>query len=302
MPTDFLTLADDRVVILDGGMGTSLHKYRPTDKDWGYAPNGKSLLNLSDALVYTHPEWIRDIHRGFLAAGCDGIETNTFNATTIVLDEFGMADNLDEINRLNIRIAQEAAAEFATPDHPRFVVGSVGPGTKMPSLTDPAIYCDFDRMAEAYRRQLQIMIEERVDAILIETCFDILQAKCVAITAIEEMKRAGVKIPLMVQLTIIDANKKMLPGTDIPAGLVALDPIDGIDVIGMNCGVGPDLMLDDIKHLSRHCGRRLSVLPNAGLPETRGDDTYFPLDPVGLADWLERFVTEFGVNIIGGCC
>jgi 5-methyltetrahydrofolate--homocysteine methyltransferase len=298
----FLKLARDRVLILDGGMGTSLHRYHPTDKDWGYAPNGKSLLNLSDALVYTHPEWISEIHRGFLAVGCDGIETNTFNATQIVLDEFGMGDKLDDINRLNIRIAKSVVAEFSTPERPRFVIGSVGPGTKMPSLTDPGIYADFDRLANAYRRQIQIMIEERVDAILIETCFDILQAKCVTITAIEEMKRAGVRLPLMVQLTIIDANKKMLPGTDIPAALVALDPLDEIDVLGMNCGVGPDLMLDDIRHLSRHSRKLLSVLPNAGLPETRNGETYFPLDPAGLAEWQSRFVNEFGVNIIGGCC
>jgi 5-methyltetrahydrofolate--homocysteine methyltransferase len=302
MPTDLLQLARDRVVILDGGMGTSLHRYKPAEADWGYSPAGKSLLNLSDALVYTHPEWIKDIHRGFFAAGCDAVETNTFNANRIGLGEFGMADRLDEINRLNIRIAREAAAEFATPDRPRFVVGSVGPGTKMPSLTDPAIYIDFDGLAEAYRPQLRIMIEERVDAILIETCFDVLQAKCVAITAIEEMKRAGVRLPLMVQLTIIDARQKMLPGTDIPAALVALDPLDEIDVLGMNCGVGPDLMHDGIRHLSRHSRKLLSVLPNAGLPETRGDETYFPLDPAGLADWMERFVTEYGANIVGGCC
>jgi len=302
MPNDFLSLARERVVILDGGMGTSLHRFKPADKDWGFSPNGKSLLNLSDALVYTHPEWIEEIHRGFFDAGCDGIETNTFNATQIVLDEFGMGDMLEEINRQNIRIARKVANDYSTSARPRFVIGSVGPGTKMPSLTDPAIYADFDKLAGAYRRQLQIMIEEKVDAILIETCFDILQAKCIAITAIEEMKRAGVRLPLMVQLTIIDANKKMLPGTDIPAGLVALDPIDEIDVIGMNCGVGPDLMLDDIKHLSRHCNKLLSVLPNAGLPENRDGETYFPLDPKGLADWMMRFVHEFGVNIIGGCC
>jgi len=302
MPTDFLRLCDERVVILDGGMGTSLHKYKPAESDWGYSATGKSLMNLSDALVYTKPDWIREIHAGYFAAGCDAVETNTFNANIIGLGEFGMAEQIVEINRLNIRMAKEVAAQFATPSRPRFVVGSVGPGTKMPSLTDPAIYVDFDTLAEAYRPQLRTMIEERVDAILIETCFDILQAKIVAITAIEEMKRAGVRLPLMVQLTIIDANKKMLPGTDIPAGLVALDPIDEIDVIGMNCGVGPDLMLDDIKHLSRHCRKRLSVLPNAGLPENRNGETYFPLDPNGLADWHERFVTEFGVNIIGGCC
>lgn len=306
MPTTFshpfLDLAQQRVLILDGAMGTSLHRYRPSEQDWGYNPQGKSLMNLSDALIYTHPEWIREIHRGFLSAGCDGIETNTFNANGIGLAEFGMLDQLEEINRLNIRAAREVAKEFATADRPRFVVGSVGPGTKMPSLTDPAIYVDFDTLAEAYRPQLRVMIEERVDAILIETCFDVLEAKCVAITAIEEMKRLGVRLPLMVQLTIIDANKKMLPGTDIPAALVALDPIDEIDVIGMNCGVGPDLMNDDIRHLSRHCRKLISVLPNAGLPETRGDETYFPLDPQGLADWLERFVVEYGANIIGGCC
>ncbi|MCU0702520.1 MAG: methionine synthase [Fimbriiglobus sp.] len=298
----FLKLADERVVILDGGMGTSLHRYKPAEKDWGYSPAGKSLMNLSDALIYTKPDWIREIHAGYFEAGCDAVETNTFNANAIGLGEFGMTAQMDEINRLNIRLAKDVAAKFATTDRPRFVVGSVGPGTKMPSLTDPAIYIDFDTLAEAYRPQLRVMIEERVDAILVETCFDILQAKCVAITAIEEMKRAGVRLPLMVQLTIIDANKKMLPGTDIPAGLVALDPIDEIDVIGMNCGVGPDLMLDDIKHLTRHCRKRISVLPNAGLPENRNGETYFPLDPDGLADWLGRFVTEFGVNIIGGCC
>ncbi len=302
MPESFLDLARRRVVILDGAMGTSLHRYRPKDKDWGYAPNGKTLLNLTDALVYTHPEWIREIHRGFFEAGCDGIETNTFNATRIVLDEFGMGPQLEEINRLNVRLAKEVAAEFHTADRPRFVIGSIGPSTKLPSLTDPALYASFEQLAVAYRPQIRVLIEERVDALLIETCFDVLQAKCVAATAIEEMKRAGVRLPLMVQLTIIDARQKMLPGTDIPAALVALDPIDEIDVLGMNCGVGPDLMLDGIRHLSRHSRKLLSVLPNAGLPETRGDETYFPLDPAGLADWMDRFVTEFGTNIIGGCC
>jgi 5-methyltetrahydrofolate--homocysteine methyltransferase len=302
MPQNILTLAQERVVILDGGMGTSLHRYKPSEKDWGYNAAGKSLLNLSDALVYTHPEWISEIHDGYFEAGCDAIETNTFNANAIGLAEFGLLDQLHEINRFNIQLAKKSAQKYSTPDKPRYVVGSIGPGTKMPSLTDPAIYIDFDTMAEAYRPQIQVMLQEGVDVILIETCFDILQAKCVAVTAIEEMKKAGIRLPLMVQLTIIDANQKMLPGTDIPTGLVTLEPIDEIDVIGMNCGVGPDLMLDSIKGLSRHCSKMLSVLPNAGLPENRNGETYFPLDPEGLAEWLERFVVEFGVNIIGGCC
>ena len=127
-------------------MGTSLHRYRPTTADWGYGPDGKSLLNLSDALAYTRPDWIRDIHRGFFAVGCDAVETNTFNANAVGLAEFGMAGQLDEINRLNVRLAREAAAEFSTPARPRFVVGSVGPGTKMPSMIDKAIYIDFDTL------------------------------------------------------------------------------------------------------------------------------------------------------------
>src|SRR4029453_15442747 len=193
----------------------------------------------------------------------------------------------------NIRIAKQVAAEFSTPARPRFVVGSIGPGTKMPSLTDPAIYADFDALAAAYRPQVRAMIEERVDAILIETCFDPLQAKGVAVMTIEEMKRAGVRLPLMVQLTIIDERKKMLPGTEIPAALVALDPLDEIDVLGMDCGVGPDLMHEGTPPLRRHSRKLLSVLPNAGLPEARGDDTYFPLAPAGLADWMDRFVSEY---------
>jgi 5-methyltetrahydrofolate--homocysteine methyltransferase len=299
---NLLDLARQRVVILDGGMGTSLHKYHPKESDWGYNDAGKTLLNLSDCLVYTHPKWIREIHEGYLAAGCDAIETNTFNANAIGLGEFGMAHKLAELNRENIRIAKEVAKAFSTADRPRFVIGSVGPGTKMPSINDPAIYIDIDALAESYRPQIAVMLDEGVDAILIETCFDILQAKCVAIVAIEEMKKRGIKVPLMVQITIMPVDQKMLPGTDIAGALTTLECLDEIDVIGMNCAVGPDLMLSSLKHLSQHSPKLISVLPNAGLPETRGEDAYFPLQPNELAEWLDRFVTDFGVNIVGGCC
>ncbi|MGL6076832.1 MAG: methionine synthase [Fimbriiglobus sp.] len=302
MARNILDLAQERVVILDGGMGTSLHKYKPKESDWGYNDQGKSLLNLSDSLVYTQPHWIREIHEGYLAAGCDAIETNTFNANGIGLGEFGMAHKLAEMNRENIRIAREVAVKYSTPDRPRFVIGSIGPGTKMPSINDPAIYIDFDTLAEAYRPQIQVMLDEKVDAILIETCFDILQAKCVSIIAIEEMKKRGIRVPLMVQITIMQADQKMLPGTDIGGALTTLECFDEIDVIGMNCAVGPDLMLSSLKHLAQHSPKLISVLPNAGLPETRGEEAYFPLDPTGLAEWLDRFVTDFGVNIVGGCC
>jgi 5-methyltetrahydrofolate--homocysteine methyltransferase len=298
----FLQLARERVVILDGAMGTSLHRYHPTDDDWGHGPDGKSLMNLSDALVYTHPGWIEEIHKGFFEAGCDAIETNTFNANVIGLQEFAMVGKLEEINRANIRIAKKVAADFSTKDRPRFVIGSIGPSTKMPSLNEASTGIDFDSLAYAYRPQIAAMIEEGVDALLIETCFDILQAKCVAITAIEEMRRHGIRLPLMVQLTIINEQQKMLPGTDIPTALVALEEIDEIDVIGMNCGVGPDLMLSSMRHLSQNSRKLLSILPNAGMPVKVNDETFFPLKEEPFADAMEQFVGEFGVNIIGGCC
>jgi 5-methyltetrahydrofolate--homocysteine methyltransferase len=301
MPVPFLDVLNDRVLILDGGMGTSLHRYKPTDADWGYSPDGKSLMNLSDALALTRPDWIREIHKGFFAVGCDAVETNTFNANGIGLAEFGMAHALDDLNRRNVRLAKEAAAEFSTPARPRYVVGSVGPGTKLPSVLDRSINVDFDTLAAAYRPQLVALIESGVDAILIETCIDILQAKCVAITAIDVMKAKGIKVPLMVQVTV-QPDGKMLAGTDIAGALTTLQSFSEIDVIGLNCAVGPDLMLSSVKHLSQYSDRRISVLPNAGLPEMRNEETYFPLQPGELADWLERFVTEFGVNIVGGCC
>src|SRR6476661_6216747 len=300
MTHPFLDLLARRVVVLDGAMGTSLHRYHPTVADWG----GDHLVNLSDALAYTRPEWIREIHRGFLAVGCDAVETNTFNGSKLVLAEFGLGDRVDELNRLNVRLAREAVREFGTPDRPRFVVGSVGPGTKMPSVLNESIYADFDTLADSYRPQLVALIEEGVDAVLIETCFDILQAKCVAITASEVMRQKGVRVPLMVQITVDDRTKgeTLLPGTEVPSAITTLLAIPEIDVIGLNCSVGPDLMVSAVKTLSESSDRFISVLPNAGLPQKRGDETYFPLQPAELADWLDRFVTEFGVNIVGGCC
>jgi 5-methyltetrahydrofolate--homocysteine methyltransferase len=295
-----LDVVDRRVLILDGAMGTSLHRFHPAVADWG----GEHLVNLTDALAYTRPEWIREVHRGFLAVGCDAVETNTFNGSKLVLAEFGLGDKVDEINRLNVRLARDAVREFATPDEPRFVIGSVGPGTKMPSVLNESIYADFDTLATSYRPQLEALIEEGVDAVLIETCFDILQAKCVAITALEVMRAKGVRVPLMVQITVDDRTKgaTLLPGTEVECALTTLLALPEIDVIGLNCSVGPDLMLSAIQTLSDQSDRHISVLPNAGLPQKQGDETVFPLQPSELAAWLERFVTEYGVHVVGGCC
>lgn len=300
MPADFLGLLRERVLILDGAMGTNIHRFNPTDADWG----GSQQVNNCDYVGVTHPEWIYEIHKSFLEIGCDAVETNTFNGSKIVLSEFGLGDRVDELNRRNVRIARDAVNAFSNPKRPRYVIGSIGPGTKMPSVENPSIYADFDAIADSYRPQIVAMLEEGVDALLIETCFDILQAKCVAITAVEEMKRKGVRVPLMVQITVDDRTKgtTLLPGTEIPSAITTLLALKEIDVLGINCSVGPDLMISAVKTLSESSDRFISVLPNAGLPLKRGDETYFPLQPQELADWHHRFVTEFGVNIVGGCC
>jgi len=297
MKQSFLDALDRRVVILDGGMGTSIHQRDPQPIDWG----GEHLVNLSDAVSYSRPEWIVDIHRGFLEAGCDAIETNTFNGSRHVLAEFGMADRVLDINRLGAKLAREAVKLVETPDHPRYVVGSIGPGTKMPSLLNDSVYISFDELVASYSDQVRGLIEGGVDALLIETCFDILQAKAVVITAIDVMKRMGVKLPLMVQVTL-ERTGTMLPGTDIASAITTLEAFSEVDVIGLNCATGPDLMLGHIKHLANYCTRKISCLPNAGLPENRDGKTFFPLEPDELARWLKQFVTDYGINVVGGCC
>jgi 5-methyltetrahydrofolate--homocysteine methyltransferase len=297
MSADFLRLLDERVVIFDGAMGTNIHRRNPTHADWG----GEHLMNLSDAVSLTRPEWIVDIHREFLAAGCDAVETNTFNGSHHVLAEFGMAEHCRELSRRGAQLARKAVDEFSTRAWPRFVVGSVGPGTKMPSMLDPAIHFSFDALCDSYRDHIRGLIEGGVDVLLIETCFDILQSKAVIITALDAMREAGVKLPLMVQVTV-ETVGTMLPGTDIASAVTTLETFPEIDVIGMNCATGPDLMEGNIRFLSQSCRRKLSCLPNAGLPQNRDGQTYFPLQPEELANWHEKFVREYGVNIVGGCC
>jgi len=297
MAASFLSLLDDRVLIFDGAMGTSIHRYHPKPADWG----GDHLVNLSDAVSLTHPDWILDIHRSFLQVGCDAIETNTFNGAKHVLAEFGMADKCRELSRIGAQLARKAADEFSTADQPRFVIGSIGPGTKMPSILQDSIYITFDGLVEAYSDHIRGLIEGGVDVLLIETVFDILHGKAVVITALDVMREMGVKLPLMVQITV-QPDGRMLPGTEVGGALTTLESFSEIDVIGLNCSVGPDLLLSSVQHLSDYSTRKISILPNAGLPEKRGEETYFPLQPLELTDWLERFVNEYGVNIVGGCC
>jgi 5-methyltetrahydrofolate--homocysteine methyltransferase len=289
---DFLKLLDERVLIFDGAMGTNIHRHDPSDADWG----GKELVNCTDWMTLTHPEWIHDIHHHFLKVGCDAVETNTFGANRIALGEFGKADFTYEINKKATEIAKEACKAVSTATKPRFVIGSIGPGTKSVALG----HVSFDGVVEGYRPQVRALIETEADVLLVETAFDLLNMKAIIIVCVEEMNRAGVKLPLMAQVTI-ERQGAMLTGTDIGGAMVALEALP-VDVIGINCATGPDLMVTHIRHLSDYCRRKISCLPNAGLPENVDGKAHFPLTPQEFARALRQFVGDFGVNIVGGCC
>src|SRR2546423_3338227 len=286
----FLKAVRERVVIYDGAMGSLIQDMNPTLADFWGKENCSEVLNLS------RPEMIRDIHRQYLRVGADVVETNTFGATNIVLGEFGLQDRVAEINHAAVKLAREAVAEFSTPARPRFVAGSVGPTTKLPSLG----HIGFDAMAASYLEQMVALIDAGVDVLLIETSQDLLQTKIAIAAAYDAMKASGKKLPIQVQITL-EATGTMLLGTEIGAALTALETYD-IDILGMNCATGPKEMNDAVRYLGHNSTKYLSVLPNAGLPQNVGGRAVYALQPDELAEYHKRFITEYGVNIVGGCC
>ncbi len=291
MDSAFLKAVEQRVLVLDGAMGTSVHTYDLPLSDY------LNLENCTEILCRTRPDVIREIHRSFLEVGCDAVETNTFGSNKIVMAEFGLVDQVRELNRLAAEIARQACDAFSTPDRPRFAIGSLGPGTKLVSLRQ----ITFDALEDSYAEQVRGLMDGGVDVILIETCQDILQCKA-ALAGVEiAFAEARRRVPIMVQVTM-ETTGTMLVGTDIAAALVALDAYPQIDVIGLNCATGPQEMSEHIRHLSHYCTRKISVVPNAGLPQVVDGQPHYPLTPDELARWLKEFVEEDGVSIVGGCC
>src|ERR1700730_3333388 len=288
--SNFLQLVKDRVVIYDGAMGTNIQKRNPTlDDYWGKA-------NCSEVLVLSRPDIIRDIHADFFRVGCDVVETNTFGATRTVLSEFGLQDRVKEINLAAVKLAKEVAEQFSGNGKPRFVAGSMGPTTKLPSLA----HISFDDMVVAYEEQAVALIEGGVDVLLIETAQDLLQAKIATIGVLDAMKKAGKRLPLQVQVTLQESGT-MLLGTEIGAALTALEPFD-VDIIGLNCATGPVEMNDAVRFLGANSTKHVSVLPNAGLPQNEGGHAVYKLTPADLAQYHKHFVQDYGIRIVGGCC
>jgi 5-methyltetrahydrofolate--homocysteine methyltransferase len=291
MPLSFIEALRERVLILDGAMGTSVHTFNLPLSDYlGHE-------NCTEILSQTRPDVIREIHRRFLAAGCDAVETNTFGSNKIVLAEFGLADQVHRLNALAARTAREACREFTSTQQPRFVLGSMGPGTKLVSLRQVT----FDTLQDSYAEQVRGLLEGGVDALLIETCQDILQCKAAVAAAEQAFVQMGVRVPIIVQVTM-ETTGTMLVGTDIAAALVSLDAYPQIEVIGLNCATGPQEMSEHVQYLSEHCAKMISVVPNAGLPQVVDGQPHYPLTPDEMARWLLEFVEQDGVNLVGGCC
>jgi 5-methyltetrahydrofolate--homocysteine methyltransferase len=288
--SDFLQAVKERVVVYDGAMGTNIQKRNPTlDDYWGKE-------NCSEVLVLSRPDIIRDIHADFFRVGCDIVETNTFGGSSIVLGEFDLRDKVREINLKAAQLAREVAEQFSTKDKPRFVAGSMGPTTKLPSLG----HIGFEAMAEAYEEQAAALIEGGVDVLLVETAQDLLQAKIATIGVLEAMRKSGKRLPVSVQVTLQESGT-MLLGTEIGAALTALEPFE-VDAIGLNCATGPKEMNDAVRYLALNSTKEVSVLPNAGLPQNVGGHAVYKLSPSELAEYHKHFVQDYGVRIVGGCC
>ncbi|WP_193369156.1 methionine synthase [Pelagibius marinus] len=287
----FLDHLSDRVLLCDGGMGS-----RVQAMDLSLAEDYWDQENCTEVLNLSRPDIVREIHRGYFEAGADMVETNTFGGSPITLGEFGLSERALEINRRAAEIAREAAELFAADGRDRFVVGSVGPGTRLPSLG----HIDYDALENAFGTQCEGLIAGGVDAILIETCQDPLQVKSAVNGAKLARKAAGADLPIMVQVTV-ETTGTLLVGADIAAAATVMKALD-IPVMGMNCATGPQEMAPHLEWLAENWPGFLSVQPNAGLPELVDGQTRYPLQPQELAGWLDRFIEEDGVNLIGGCC
>src|SRR4051812_36273966 len=283
----YLEAVRERVVIFDGATGTNLQRMELTADDFG----GPQFEGCNEILVDTRPDAIADLHRSFFEVGCEVVETDSFGSLSYTLAEYGIADRSHELNYKAARIAREVADGYGG-----WVAGSIGPGTKFPSLGQ----IRFGEFRDAYEVQARGLLEGGVDLLLVETVFDLLQAKAALIACRRAMAAVGRQVPLQVQVTI-ELTGRMLPGTEIGAALVALDALRP-DIIGINCATGPTEMHEHLRHLSQHCRVPISCLPNAGLPSVVDGKMHYDLTPDQLAEHHAGFVSELGVNVIGGCC
>lgn len=302
------TLARDRILILDGAMGTMIQQYGLTETDFRgerFAHVSGQLKGNNDLLCLTRPDVIQDIHRKYLQAGADIIETNTFNATRVSMADYAMEAYVREINQAAVRLAREVADEFTalTPEKPRLVAGSVGPTNKTcsmsPDVNNPAYrVLTFDDLAAAYQEQMEVLLESGVDALLIETIFDTLNAKAAIYAARQSMEQTGRTVPVMLSVTLSDAGGRTLSGQTLDAFLASVQHAPLFSV-GLNCSFGARQLKPYLEQLAAHAPYYISAYPNAGLPNELGK---YDQTPAQMASEVKEYIREGLVNIIGGCC
>lgn len=291
---NFLDAMQERILLFDGAMGTEIQRFNPKPGDF---PDGKDGFN--DGLILTHPEWIKKIHRNYLEAGADCIETNSFGSNKLKLEEYGYGDKTVEINKKIAELAVSVASEFS--DKPRYVIGSMGPTGFLPSSNDPDLgQIPLEEIKKAYELQAEGLILGGVDALLIETSQDILEVKLAIEGAQEAMKKTK-KVPLIANVTL-DQYGKMLLGTNVQAAYTTVSDM-GIDVFGLNCSTGPIEMTSSVRWLNEQNELNLLVVPNAGMPENEGGQAVYKMTPEKMAEALRDFISKYKkVRIIGGCC
>ncbi|MGW0231038.1 methionine synthase [Actinopolymorpha singaporensis] len=280
----------ERVLVADGAMGTMLQAHDPTLDDFEGHDGCNEVLNI------TRPDIVRSVHEPYFEAGSDCVETNTFGANFAALSEYGIADRVHELSLAGARLAREVADRYSTPDRPRWVLGSMGPGTKLPSLG----HVPYAVLRDAYQLNAAGLIEGGADALIVETSQDLLQTKAAILGAKRAIAELGADVPIIASVTV-ETTGAMLLGSEIGAALTALEPL-GVDVIGLNCATGPAEMSEHLRYLAQHSGTLLSCMPNAGLPELTSDGARYPLTPQELADAHENFVADYGLALVGGCC
>tara|TARA_Y100001960_G_scaffold332373_1_gene432638 strand:+ start:1770 stop:2720 length:951 start_codon:yes stop_codon:yes gene_type:complete len=291
----FSDALENRILLFDGAMGTEIQNYNPVSEDF---PNGKDGFN--DGLSISKPEWIKEIHRKYLSAGADCIETNTFGSNKLKLDEYGFGNQTVELNQKNAELARSVCDEFI--DRRRFVVGSMGPTGYLPSSNDPDLgQIKLSEIREAFELQAEGLIKGTADALLIETSQDILEVKLAVEACHNAMKKTEKKVTIISNVTL-DQYGKMLLGTNVQSAYTTIADM-GIDVFGLNCSTGPIEMEPSVQWLNDQKHKPLLVVPNAGMPENEGGHAVYKMTPEKMASALDSFIKEYPqINIVGGCC
>ncbi|MBU6514976.1 MAG: methionine synthase [Acidobacteria bacterium] len=288
----YLAALAQRVLIFDGATGTNLQTQDLSADDFG----GSAFEGCNELLVLTRPDAVERLHRSFLDVGVDVIETDSFGSFSVVLGEYGIAERAFELSHAAATLARRVADEYTSAAQPRFVAGSIGPGTKFPTLGQ----ITYDELSASYEEMALGLLEGGVDLLLVETMFDLLSGKAAIAACHRAMARHGRVVPIQAQVTI-ELTGRMLPGTEIGAAITSLSSL-GVDVLGLNCATGPVEMYEPLRTLAETAPMPLSCLPNAGLPSVVEGKMHYDLTPEGLAQHLAKFVTEYGVAAVGGCC